>query len=70
VRVRKNVADCWLELILTEGRNRQVRRMNAAVGHPVLRLLRTAIGRYQLGDLPAGQWKELDAAARALILEG
>ena len=68
VRVRKNVVDCWLELILTEGRNRQVRRMTAAAGHPVLRLLRVATGHYQLGGLPAGQWKELDAAGRALVL--
>jgi 23S rRNA pseudouridine2457 synthase len=54
IRFRKNVPDCWLELRIVEGRNRQVRRMTAAVGHPTLRLVRAAIGAYALGDLPAG----------------
>ncbi len=54
IRVRKSVADCWIELQLVEGRNRQVRRMTAAVGHPTLRLFRAAIGAYQLGHLAAG----------------
>lgn len=69
VRFRKNVPDCWLELTLTEGRNRQVRRMTAAIGHPTLRLIRTATGRFPLGDLPAGCWRELKAAEYAAVLE-
>lgn len=70
VRVRKQIVDCWLELTLTEGRNRQVRRMTAAVGHPTLRLVRTAVGRFLLGDLPVGQWRELTAAEREAVLAG
>ncbi|MDQ3056381.1 MAG: pseudouridine synthase [Pseudomonadota bacterium] len=57
VRFRKTVADAWLEITLGEGRNRQVRRMTAAVGLPTLRLLRIAIGDYPLGDLTPGQWQ-------------
>jgi 23S rRNA pseudouridine2605 synthase len=49
----------WLEIVLTEGRNRQVRRMGAAVGHEVLELLRVRIGRLDLGDLGSGEWREL-----------
>jgi 23S rRNA pseudouridine2457 synthase len=59
VRFRKSVPDRWIELILTEGKNRQVRRMTAAVGFPTLRLIRTAIGGLQLGDLEPGTWREL-----------
>lgn len=59
VRFRKTVPDAWLELVITEGRNRQVRRMTAAVGLPTLRLVRVAIGAHRLGDLPAGQWRRL-----------
>ena len=59
IRVRKNIPDCWLELTLTEGRNRQVRRMTAAVGHPTLRLVRSAIGKLKLGDLEPGRWREV-----------
>lgn len=65
IRVRKTVADSWLSLELTEGKNRQVRRMTAAVGHPTLRLLRVRIGRFALGDLAPGRWRELTAAERA-----
>jgi 23S rRNA pseudouridine2457 synthase len=68
IRVRKSVSDCWLALELTEGRNRQVRRMTAAVGHPTLRLVRVRIGRFQLGELSAGHWRELSAAERTLVL--
>ncbi len=57
----------WLEIVLTEGRNRQLRRMCAAVGHDVLDLVRVAIGRLKLGDLAPGQWRELDEADRALL---
>lgn len=59
VRFRKSVPTSWLEIVLTEGRNRQVRRMTAVVGHPTLRLVRYAIGAYTLDDLPPGQWREV-----------
>ena len=68
IRVRKTVADCWLGLELVEGKNRQVRRMTAAIGHPTLRLLRVRIGRFLLGDLAPGIWKELTEAERRLVL--
>ena len=67
VRFRKNVPDCWIALELVEGKNHQVRRMTAAVGHPTLRLVRVRIGALDLGALPAGQWRELDAAERARV---
>lgn len=60
IRVRKTVPDCWLELQIREGRNRQVRRMTAAVGLPTLRLIRAAIGPYRLGDLAPGSWCEIE----------
>ena len=69
VRVRKTVQDFWIELRLREGRNRQVRRMTAAVGHPTLRLIRVAMGSFALGDLPVGTWREIDPAERPLLLE-
>src|SRR4051794_6854318 len=56
IRFRKPVPTAWLRLVLREGRNRQVRRMTAAVGHPTLRLVRIAIGPIELGDLVPGQW--------------
>ncbi len=59
VRERKSVADCWLELGIREGRNRQVRRMTAAVGHPTLRLVRWAIGDWTLEGLAPGEAREL-----------
>ena len=59
VRHRKTVPDAWLEIVISEGRNRQVRRMTAAVGLPTLRLVRVAIGPYRLDDLPPGQWRRL-----------
>ena len=59
IRFRKNVPTAWLRLTIREGRNRQVRRMTAAVGHPTLRLVRVAIGPISLGDLAPGQWREL-----------
>lgn len=58
VRFRKNIPTSWLEIILTEGRNRQVRRMTAAVGYPTLRLVRHAIGTYTLEGLAPGEWRE------------
>lgn len=57
VRERKSVPTCWLELTITEGRNRQVRRMTAAVGHPTLRLVRARIGNWSLGDLQPGEYR-------------
>lgn len=57
VRFRKTVPDAWIELTIREGRNRQVRRMTAAVGLPTLRLIRTRIGGYSLSGLAAGQWR-------------
>ena len=64
IRVRKTIPDCWIALELTEGKNRQVRKMTAAVGHPTLRLLRVQIGNFQLGNLPPSQWKELTPSER------
>jgi 23S rRNA pseudouridine2457 synthase len=59
VRFRKTIPDAWLEVRITEGRNRQVRRMTAAVGLPTLRLVRVAMGEVSLGDLAPGQWREV-----------
>ena len=58
VRFRKTVPTAWLNLEITEGMNRQVRRMTAAVGHPCLRLIRHQVGPYALGDLQPGAWRE------------
>jgi len=60
VRHRVAVPTCWLELDISEGRNRQVRRMTAAIGHPTLRLIRMAIGPWQLGGLQPGQWQDAE----------
>jgi len=68
IRIRKNIPDCWIGLELVEGKNRQVRRMTAAIGHPTLRLLRVRIGQFTLGELPPGQWRELNAAERLQVL--
>ncbi len=59
IRVRKTIPDSWIELTLREGRNRQVRRMTAAVGHPTLRLIRYRIGDWTLDDLQSGAWESL-----------
>ena len=67
IRVRKNVPDCWIALELIEGKNRQVRRMTAALGHPTLRLLRVRIGRLEFGELSAGLWRELAEEERKLL---
>jgi 23S rRNA pseudouridine2457 synthase len=68
IRFRKNVPTAWIGLQLIEGKNRQVRRMTATVGHPTLRLLRVQIGEFALGDLAPGAWKELNTADRQLVL--
>ncbi len=62
IRYRKNIPTCWIELTITEGRNRQVRRMAAAVGYPVLRLVRVAIGPYRVDGLAPGEWREVAIA--------
>ncbi len=64
IRYRKNVPDCWIGLELVEGKNRQVRRMTAAIGHPTLRLIRVRIGAFCLEGLSAGKWKALTKAER------
>ena len=61
VRFRKSIPTAWLEITIREGRNRQVRRMTAAVGLPTLRLVRTRIGPWHLADLPPGAWREVDS---------
>lgn len=58
VRFRKSVPDCWLQITLSEGRNRQVRRMTAHIGHPTLRLIRWRIGEWSLDGLAPGLWRE------------
>lgn len=70
IRVRKTIPDCWLSLELTEGKNRQVRRMTAAVGHPTLRLVRVRIGALRLRELALapGVWRELTPDERAKVL--
>ncbi|HVU28359.1 MAG TPA: pseudouridine synthase [Verrucomicrobiae bacterium] len=67
IRFRKSVPDCWIGLELIEGKNRQVRKMTAAIGHPTLRLLRVRIGNFWLGDLPPGKWKMLSPEERKLV---
>jgi 23S rRNA pseudouridine2457 synthase len=59
VRFRKSVPDAWIELTIAEGRNRQVRRMTAAVNLPTLRLVRVSMGPYRLDDLQPGQWRQI-----------
>lgn len=59
VRFRKTVADCWIELTIREGRNRQVRRMTAAVGHGTLRLVRWRVGDWTLDGIAPGEWREI-----------
>ncbi len=69
IRMRQSVPDCWLALELSEGKNRQVRRMTAAVGHPTLRLVRVRIGALTLESLTlaSGRWRELTAAERRSV---
>ena len=67
IRFRKSVPDCWIGLELVEGKNRQVRRMTAAIGHPTLRLVRVRIGNFWLGELPPGKWQTLSAEQIKLV---
>lgn len=67
IRFRKNVADCWIALELVEGKNHQVRKMTAHVGHPTLRLMRVQIGKLELGALAAATWRDVTASERALV---
>ena len=60
VRFRKTVPDCWLRLTIEEGRNRQVRRMTASVGHPTLRLVRWRVGEWSVEGLAPGEWREVE----------
>ena len=69
IRIRKTVPACWMGLQLIEGKNRQVRRMTAAVGHPTLRLMRVRIGRFELAALEPGKWKILSEAERRRVLD-
>ena len=67
IRFRKTVPTCWIALNLIEGKNRQVRHLTAAIGHPTLRLIRVRIGQFMLGELPAGHWKELSEEERKRV---
>ncbi|MBF0167132.1 MAG: pseudouridine synthase [Alphaproteobacteria bacterium] len=64
IRHRAAIPTSWIELTITEGKNRQVRRMTAAVGFPTLRLIRAAIGDWKLEDLQPGEWREIQPAGR------
>lgn len=64
IRERKQIPTSWIAISLREGRNRQMRRMTAAVGYPTLRLIRQAIGQWQLGELQPGEWKSVELPRR------
>lgn len=66
IRVRREIPDTWIRIILTEGKNRQVRRMTAAIGHPTLRLIRVSIGSFTNESFLPGAWKELAEEERVL----
>jgi len=64
IRERRRIPTSWIELTLTEGRNRQVRRMTAAVGFPTLRLIRAAVGEWRVGEIEPGEWMEIASTPR------
>lgn len=68
IRVRKEIPDTWIRITLTEGKNRQVRRMTAAIGHPTLRLIRIEIGHFSDLSISPGVWRELDSEERKRIV--
>jgi 23S rRNA pseudouridine2457 synthase len=68
IRYRRSVPDAWLELTLSEGRNRQVRRMTAAVGLPTLRLVRLQVGPWRVEGLEPGEWREVSRVEADRIL--
>jgi 23S rRNA pseudouridine2457 synthase len=68
IRFRKSIPTCWIGLELIEGKNRQVRRMTAAIGHPTLRLIRVRIGGLRVDNLLPGQWRELVPSKRQIVL--
>jgi 23S rRNA pseudouridine2457 synthase len=70
IRFRKNVPDCWIALSLVEGKNHQVRKMTASIGHATLRLIRVRIGEFDLGGLQPGAWRELTTGERARVFGG
>jgi 23S rRNA pseudouridine2457 synthase len=59
IRKRQSIPTAWLEIVLTEGKNRQVRKMTAKIGHPTLRLIRVKIGKLSIGDLPPGEFRKI-----------
>lgn len=69
IRVRKLIPTCWIELVLSEGKNRQVRRMTAAIGFPTLRLVRVRIGSFSLAGLAPGAWRALGQRDRRLVMD-
>ncbi|MEM9480671.1 MAG: pseudouridine synthase [Verrucomicrobiota bacterium] len=69
IRERADIPATWLTMELREGKNRQVRRMTAAIGYPTLRLVRVGVGRFPLGDLKQGHWKELGSDEREFLFQ-
>lgn len=69
IRYRKSIPDCWIGLDLVEGKNRQVRRMTAAMGHPTLRLIRMQIGAYALSGLNPGEWRVLNSIEWKMVFD-
>jgi 23S rRNA pseudouridine2457 synthase len=69
IRFRKNIPDCWLKIILTEGKNRQVRRMTAAIGFPTLRLVRVRMENIKIGNMNPGEVRALDEKELAGLIK-
>lgn len=67
IRVRKSIPDCWIKVTIREGRNRQVRRMTAAVGLPTLRLVRWGIGEWTIDGVPSGEWRRAELGSANLL---